>query len=483
MSSYEATLTIEMSAKCVRPSTVPACSCVLRPGTRWVQRHSHQNAGDGGTPINYPDYVHLKTKAGIVHDVIVIGGGAAGLAAHRYLARTSLSTLVLEARPRIGGRALTMPISDYRFDAGCHWLHSASQNPLTKFAFRMDVEAGPDPVDWVHATLDNNFSYSERLTFWRALKAFEVRLEEAAARSLDAPASDCLDRECKWNPLIEAITAWESGTSLSHLSVKDVSAYVDTSENWRIPKGYGSLIAMLAKRRADQSRIVTAVEVRAVDHSGLNLVLETSRGTMTARRAIVTIPTALLSEERIRFTPRLPGKIIAAAGLPLGFAEKVLLRINRPEIVPLERHVFGSISRARTGSYDLRPMASPYIEAFFGGDWARELVFRDELERFAIDELVDVFGSSFRAELTPVVSTSWSKDNLALGSYSYALTGRHRDRIELARPVDDRIFFAGEATSSVSFSTAHGAYATGVRAAHEAARSLVAHRVSSMTLP
>jgi Flavin containing amine oxidoreductase len=94
------------------------------------------------------------------------------------------------------------------------------------------------------------------------------------------------------------------------------------------------------------------------------------------------------------------------------------------------------------------------------------------LSSFAIEELTALLGSSFRSKVHPRAASSWARDRFAKGSYSHALPGHSRDRAILAAPVDGRLFFAGEATSSESFSTAHGAYESGVRAANEVASSL-----------
>src|SRR5262249_10187381 len=85
----------------------------------------------------------------------------------------------------------------------------------------------------------------------------------------------------------------------------------------------------------------------------------------------------------------------------------------------------------------------------------------------AIEELVDLLGTGFRRRLKPELASSWMTDPFATGSYSHALPGKAQCRRILAAPVDGRLFFAGEATSSNLYSTAHGAYLTGVRAANE----------------
>jgi len=164
----------------------------------------------------------------------------------------------------------------------------------------------------------------------------------------------------------------------------------------------------------------------------------------------------------------------AAAALPLGLANKVYLRAEEPEAFAPESHVFGDPTRTATGSYHLRPFGRPLIEVYFGGRHARAL----EQEgpgagaAFAIDELAHLLGSSMRSRLTPIVGSAWLGDPWSRGAYSHATPGGAWARQALARPIDDRIFLAGEAVSPDAFSTAHGAALTGVRAARLALDAL-----------
>jgi monoamine oxidase len=215
--------------------------------------------------------------------------------------------------------------------------------------------------------------------------------------------------------------------------------------------------------------VALSTEVRSVDHSGSDTIrIETSRGVICTKKMICTVPTALLAREAVRFDPPLTTKTIAAAGLPLGNAEKVMLGVAEAEELPVDGHLFGATDRTATGSYDLRPMGEPCIEAFFGGTLAHELQARGELADFAIEELTSLLGSRFRNRVSVMAHSEWAGDRLSGGSYSYALPGHAGDRAIPAEPVDGRLFFAGEATSPTFFSTAHGAYQSGRRAANEA---------------
>ena len=114
------------------------------------------------------------------------------------------------------------------------------------------------------------------------------------------------------------------------------------------------------------------------------------------------------------------------------------------------------------------------IECFFGGEGARFVHEKGHAAAFdfALGQLGALFGANIRGSLKPLAGSNWSRDERIGGAYSSALPGYASARTALARPFDDRLFFAGEATSSGDFSTAHGAYDSGVRAADEASAAL-----------
>jgi monoamine oxidase len=199
------------------------------------------------------------------------------------------------------------------------------------------------------------------------------------------------------------------------------------------------------------------------------LKILTAKGTLTARAAIITLPTNMLAEEVRLFQPPLPEKSEAAAGLPLGLADKMFLSLAKHEEFEPDSRLFGSTQHSGTAAYHVRPFGRSQIEVYFGGRLARELeaggfaAFND----FAVRELVSIFGSSFAQRLKPLRMHMWGVDPFARGSYSSALPGKAACRDALAAPVDNRLFFAGEACSPGNFSTAHGAYETGITAADQ----------------
>jgi monoamine oxidase len=407
------------------------------------------------------------------YDVAVIGAGAAGLAAALRLKHVALEVVVLEARDRMGGRAWTLqPSADLPLDAGCGWLHSANENPLTSLLEASGRVIDRSPPSWRRQSGNQGFAPGEQRAFAEAYDAFESRVLAAAETGVDRPASDLLEPESRWNGLINAISAYYNGAECDQVSVVDYAAYEDTHVNWRARDGYGAGIAALAA----SVEPVLDCAVAVIDHSGDAVRLTTTKGMLSARAVIITTPTPSLAEEKIEFRPPLPRKIEAATGLPLGLADKAFLHLAQPEALPVDGHLSGHIDRTETGSYHLRPFGRPYIEVFVGGRHARTLEQegRGAITAFAVEELTELLGSNFRRVLTPITETHWARDPWALGSYSHALPGRAADRAILAEPVESRLFFAGEATHPHFFSTAHGAWQSGARAAEEVAVALIA---------
>jgi monoamine oxidase len=399
-------------------------------------------------------------------DVAIIGAGAAGLGAAQVLRHSGLSTIVLEARDRVGGRAHTiMAAPDIAFDLGCGWLHSADKNAFVDIADQLNFQLDRTIPPWRERVLDRGFPPELRADFLRALEEFYARAEQAAKSGRDVSADSCLEPGNRWNPMIHAISTYVNGCELDRVSILDMDAYEDTGINWRARRGYGTLMAAYGAPLP----VMFDCRVTLIDHSGRELRIETSLGALTASKAIITVPTNLIADEAVRFTPALPQKVEAAAGLPLGLDNKVMLALDEVGDLPKDGGLRGATMRTEMGAFHLRPFGQPCVEGFYGGRFARTLEDAGEgaLAAQAIDEVVSLLGNDYRNKLRPLAESRWGHDPFARGAYSHALPGHAGKRAVLAAPVDGRLFFAGEATSPNFFSTAHGAHDSGERAARE----------------
>ena len=373
--------------------------------------------------------------------------------------------MLVEARTRVGGRAWTLP-GEFALDLGCGWLHSADENEWAALAPQLGFAVDDFPPPWARPAFEGNFSAAEQKQYWAAWRAFYARVE--AAQDSDRPMSECFEPGGRFNAMLGAMVTYVNGAEAEKMTPREYALYHDSGKNKRIERGYGALIAAAAAGLD----LWLDCPVTLIDHAGKRLRIVTPRGELSARAAIIAVPPGVIANETLRFAPALPGKLAAAHALPLGVADKVFLRIDRPDDLPKDTRVFGSRTTIETGSYTLRAFGRPVIEGYFGGAFARAL--EGEIAPFAIEQICAALGNDMRKRLSPLAESAWARDPYSLGSYSYGCPGAQASRATLAASVDERLFFAGEHCSPHDFSTAHGAYRSGVTAADEAIRALQA---------
>lgn len=403
--------------------------------------------------------------------VVIVGAGAAGIAAGRRLRAGGVDALVLEARSRLGGRAWTVDISGgMPVDLGCGWLHSADRNPWSGIAEGQGRAIDKTPPPWERAAARIGSSAADTKSFLGAMGRYRRRVGSLREDEPDRAVAAFLEPDDRWNELMNAVSTYYSGAELDRVSARDLARYDDTGVNWRVVEGYGTVIAA----HGAELRIELGCEVVRVDHRDRKLRVETNRGAIVAEAVIVTLPSALIAEREDFFLPALPDKSRAAADLPLGLADKLFLTLSDAQAFEPDSRAFGRPDNAATAAYHFRPFGRPLIECYFGGELAARLEAAGQaaFHDFAASELVGLFGSDFTKRIAPLASHGWRADIWAKGSYSYALPGRADSRATLAAPVDARLFFAGEACSISDYSTAHGAYQTGIRAADQALAAL-----------
>ena len=406
-------------------------------------------------------------------DVAIVGAGAAGLAAAKTLGELGVPFVLLEASYRIGGRAYTEEVAPGQpFDLGCHWMHSASRNPFVAIADAHGFDYGKLGHAGRGRIAGAWASAAEEAEF----EAFKARNSEAIARAAasgpDVAAAEVTERADRWTPLFDYFFSLWTSFDVDRVSIVDLETYIDTDENWPLKQGYGALVA----RHAAGVPVTLNAQVTAIDRSGKALRLTTPKGEVRAKKVIVTVSTGILAGGHIRFDPALPDwKQEAIAGLPLGNHNRICLIYDR-DVFGAEAPRGAAVLNqgAEPMSFSIRPFGYDYVVGLTGGRFA------DWLERAGETAAVDLakenlrkaFGADVVKHVVGHNATAWRGYPWVRGAYTAALPGPASQRPRLAEPLDGRLFFAGEATSTGFYSTAHGAHLTGIETARQVARAL-----------
>jgi monoamine oxidase len=281
-----------------------------------------------------------------------------------------------------------------------------------------------------------------------------------------------LPRHARWSAPFARFVAAFSGADPDEASTLDFALYRDTDQDWPVVEGYGALIA----RWAADVPVRLATPATRIDRRGRAVVVETPAGAIAARAVIVTASTGVLAAGGIRFDPPLPDAVRAAIeAVPMGMANKIAIEFDRD--------VFGDVAPGSVGfsargqgvlGFQIRPAGSGLAIGYVGGRAASalEAMGHAGMAAHAIDELAAIFGSDIRRRVTGAAATAWEGDPWIRGGYTAARPGQAHRRAVLAAPFDERVFLAGEACSPTFFSTAHGAYLSGVAVAGAVAARL-----------
>jgi monoamine oxidase len=408
-------------------------------------------------------------------DVLVIGAGGAGLTAARELLSAGVSVLVLEARDRIGGRAVTDTSLGVPWDRGCSWLHSPNVNPWVAYARANDFELITDAWPRHIYAGSRRMGGAETAGYRAIVERMDREMGEAARRGLDVPAAAAFTQATladPWYAMAESdLTGWE-GIEPANFSTLDSYQYIEDGEDLVIPRGYGALLAHYA--RDVEVRLRTPVS--RIRWSARGVTADTGAGAVSARVAVVALPSAVIADGAVIFSPHLPVEVLQAHhDLPLGLLDKVALKFKR-NVFPSERAEFIRQRRddGRGMNFLTRHWGSNVCIGFSGGRFAHELEAAGEQASIehALGELTAMLGGDVRKQFDRGIATAWASDPWARGSYSHCLPGRYGARAILARPVGGRLVFAGEHVEQAAYGTLHGAHLSGKRAAAQARQLL-----------
>jgi monoamine oxidase len=453
--------------------------------------------------------------------VVIIGAGAAGLAAARALQEAGVDVEVLEARDRIGGRVFTItdPHTTRPIELGAEFIHGQAPElqqllddaslvaadvcgtrwkatpsrlrPLTGFWDRLDramrlLDSTSPPEDG-HRAIDRSFDEVIR----QRPGGRRLALERTLARQYVEGFHAADPR------LVSAQALAEGGSPGDDVRERRLAHVID---------GYGRAIAWLAEPISSHIRLSSTVT--AVRWRPRRVVIEVARRKpIAARAAIITVPLGVLQSPpdgrgAIAFDPELRAKANALEHLAMGAAVRVVLRLGE-RFWADERfartHAAEGIERLsflHTTDTDFPtwwttyPFIAPLMVGWSGGPRARTLLEQSRARASAstitdraIDALARQCGITRRRMRSMVEATwthDWLHDPFARGAYSYVMVGGVGATAALARPLAGTLFFAGEATDTEGATgTVHGAIASGRRAAKQALRAIGRRAIKS----
>ena len=404
-------------------------------------------------------------------DVVVIGAGAAGIAAARRLLAAGRSVVVLEAGRRIGGRACTdTQAFGTPYDLGAAWLQGPANMPHIRYARRrgFTLVDHASPADTLFIG-DRRATATERRRYAGTVE----RIGSAIARAGDVAVAHCVDTTA---PFAGAALAWlgalDHAVDYTELSTADVNALGPREANYLVREGVGTLIAGFGARLP----VRLGVAATCIRWGGRDVRIETDvAGTLRTRACIVTVSTGVLAAGNLQFVPALPAwKTDAITHLPMGLLAKVALQFDG-ERFGLRRNTWLTCdvpARAPTEAcfFLCFPHGSNLLVGFVGGrfGWRLSAAGADAAIAHALDVLAGCLGSRVRRHFVRGHLTDWATNPRTLGAYAAATPGQHAARAALARPLRGRLFFAGEATHPEYFALVAGAHRSGEAAALDA---------------
>lgn len=406
-------------------------------------------------------------------DVVIIGAGAAGIAAARRVAAAGRKYLLIEAASRIGGRCFTdTGRFGVPYDRGAHWIHSPDTNPLMKLAPRRGLEIYPAPPSQ-KLRIGRRYAREGEL---EDFLTFQVRANRAiadAARKSDIACVQVLPNDlAEWRPTIEFVLGpFGCGKDLSQVSTLDFAKSAERDNDAFCRQGLGTLLASLADGIAVKlATPVTAINIRH------GVSVETPKGNISARAAIVTVPTNVITSGAIKFTPELPKRQLdALSKLALGSYDHIALELaDNPLGFESDDLVFEKSTSGHTAAILANVSGTSLCLIEVAGSFGRDLSGEGEaaMVDFAANWLSGLYGNEVKKSIKRSHATRWNSEPLAMGAFSAAAPGWQGARRILTEPIDDALWFAGEAVHETLWGTVGGAWESGERAADAALRRL-----------
>ena len=411
-------------------------------------------------------------------DIVVIGAGAAGIAAARRIMAANRKVLVLEATGQIGGRCLTDSTTfDVPFDRGARWIHNPDSNPMIKLARGAGLDVVPAPFGQKIRIGRRNARAGEVEELLATLVRANRAIDDASRGKGDVSCASVLPKDMgDWAATVEFLLgANATAKDLKELSAVDKTRAQDRSAALACRQGLGTLIAKLG----DGVPVSLATPATRIAWSGRDVAVETQAGKIAARAAIVTVSSDVLISGGLKFTPELPRRMLdAASKVSLGSYDHIVLQLQgNPLALSRDDVVIEQAKDLKTAFIIANMGGSSLCSIDVAGSFGRDLSAQGEaaMVAFAAEWLTKLFGSDVAKAVKKSSATRWNAAPFARGAMSAAAPGGQPSRKTLMEPVGS-LFLAGEAAHETLWGTVDGAWESGERAAEAALRRIGAIR-------
>lgn len=407
-------------------------------------------------------------------EVVVIGAGAAGIAAARRIAGASRKVVVIEAASSIGGRCVTdMSAFDVPFDRGARWLYNPDSSPIAKLARGVGMDMLPAPRGQRIRIGRRNARAGESEDFLTNLVRANRAIGDAVRGKADMPAAAGLPKDLGvWAGTTDFVLGTQpTGRDLKDLSALDLVSMAQRDGPLACRQGLGTLIAKLSEGLP----VVLSTPVTRIAWSGKDAQIETSVGTITAKAVIMTASTNALLSGKIKFAPELPKRQQEAASkLLLGSYDHIALELpGNPLGLSRDDIVIEQSADRATGFLLANLGGSSLCQVDVAGSFGTELSARGEaaMVAFASEWLTKLFGSDVKTIAKRTTATRWNDMPYVFGAMSAASPGGQGARKVLMEPMGS-VIFAGDAVHETQWGTVGGAWESGERAADAALRKI-----------
>jgi monoamine oxidase len=407
-------------------------------------------------------------------DIVVIGAGAAGIAAARRIMAANRKVVVLEATGQIGGRCLTdITTFDAPFDRGARWIHNPDTNPMIRLARGTGLDVVPAPLGQKIRIGRRNARAGEVEELLATLVRANRAIDDASRGKGDVSCASVLPKDLgDWAATVEFLLgANATGKDLKELSAIDKIRAQDRSAALACRQGLGMLIAKLGEGLP----VSLATPATRLSWSGRDVTVETAAGKIAARAAIVTASSNVLTSGALKFVPDLPKRTLdAASKVSLGSYDHIVLQLQgNPLGLSRDDVVIEQAKDARTAFMIASMGGSSLCSIDVAGTFGRDLSAQGEpaMVAFAVEWLAKLFGSDVAKAVKKSSATRWDAAPFALGAMSAASPGGQSSRKILMEPVGS-LFLAGEAVHETLWGTVDGAWESGERAAEAALRKI-----------